>query len=573
VALGVFLITLACSVAGLASDLYWLDSSELAAAAFTLGVAHPPGHPLAALLGKACTLLPLGPVAFKVGLACALVGALAAVQTARLARHLVRRLAADLAPSAGGGPRGYPELLGAAAGLAFGLSYAAGFQAVRPEVYALSALLVISALLELARFGQSADRRRLYLAGLYAGLALTNHHLLAIAALVPAALVVGLQLALRRRAGGRSGPSPWVSFGRLTAAGALGLSMLVYLPLRAATHPLVDWGAPTTGSRFIWLVTARAFQKAVARGARGDLPGVAAALAGELHLVGALLALAGAYLLLRRRSLRALGLLLLAAALGDAAAPALVGFDPANPDAFGYLSVSVGLLAVLAVTLPAVLCLRLAASAARPTAASTATASAGSGGAMSRGGAGGRAATGVAALLLAGALAGGASDWRRVTLAGRHQAAETFGRFLDRAPPRAVVVTSYFQTLFGLWYLRAVEGRRPDTDLVHRHFLAYPGYRDELVRAHPERAPLLGERDVVAPVLLAEPARVIEYDLDLDPSLWAASDLPVVPESDEPQAMRFATWQRFLSLHRACKLGDQAACSEMYEKWRSAGQP
>ena len=74
-----------------------------------------------------------------------------------------------------------------------------------------------------------------------------------------------------------------------------------------------------------------------------------------------------------------------------------------------------------------------------------------------------------------------------------------------------------------------LEGRRPDVDLVHRHFLAYPGYREELTRALPGRTALLGERDVVAAALLAEPARLIEYDLDLDPSLWAASQRPVAP--------------------------------------------
>ena len=45
---------------------YLLDSAELAAASFGLGVAHPPGEPVALLWGKLFTLLPLGSVAFKV---------------------------------------------------------------------------------------------------------------------------------------------------------------------------------------------------------------------------------------------------------------------------------------------------------------------------------------------------------------------------------------------------------------------------------------------------------------------------------------------------------------------------
>src|SRR5439155_24168950 len=113
--------------------------------------------------------------AFKVGLASAAAGAGAAAQTARLGELVARRARGGELPSLN------DRVLGAAAGLLFGLSYAAAFQAARPEVYALSALLVVSAALELARFDERGDRRRLYLAALFAGLALTNHHLLALA--------------------------------------------------------------------------------------------------------------------------------------------------------------------------------------------------------------------------------------------------------------------------------------------------------------------------------------------------------------------------------------------------------
>src|SRR5262249_38068520 len=90
-ALGVFVVVFVVYVAGLAPDVYWLDSSELAAAAFALGIAHPPGHPLPSLLGRACTLLPFGSIALRVGLASALAGAAAAAQTARLGALVARR--------------------------------------------------------------------------------------------------------------------------------------------------------------------------------------------------------------------------------------------------------------------------------------------------------------------------------------------------------------------------------------------------------------------------------------------------------------------------------------------------
>src|SRR5207253_3068122 len=82
-----------------------------------------------------------GSAAFKVGLASAAAGAGAAAQTARLGELVARRARGGELPSLN------DRVLGAAAGLLFGLSYAAAFQAARPEVYALSALLVVSAAL------------------------------------------------------------------------------------------------------------------------------------------------------------------------------------------------------------------------------------------------------------------------------------------------------------------------------------------------------------------------------------------------------------------------------------------
>jgi hypothetical protein len=109
-------------------------------------------------------------------------------------------------------------------------------------------------------------------------------------------------------------------------------------------------------------------------------------------------------------------------------------------------------------------------------------------------------------------------------------------------------VTSYFQTIFGLWYLRVAEGARPDVILYHRHFLAYPGYREQ----HP-----------TAP----EP-QVVEYDLDLPDELVAQSQTLDGEISAEPQARRFAAWNAFLAAHRACRLDDPAAQTRALEQAR-----
>src|SRR5262245_50592009 len=50
------------------------DNPELVTTAVTLGVAHPPGYPLLVLVGHLFSLLPLGPVAFRVNLVAVVCG-------------------------------------------------------------------------------------------------------------------------------------------------------------------------------------------------------------------------------------------------------------------------------------------------------------------------------------------------------------------------------------------------------------------------------------------------------------------------------------------------------------------
>src|SRR5437762_3277993 len=71
VILAVYVRTLAPTVAG-------GDSGELITAAYTLGVAHPPGYPLYTLLAKLFTLIPIGTIAWRVNLFSAVCGAGAA---------------------------------------------------------------------------------------------------------------------------------------------------------------------------------------------------------------------------------------------------------------------------------------------------------------------------------------------------------------------------------------------------------------------------------------------------------------------------------------------------------------
>jgi hypothetical protein len=549
-ALGVGLVTLLTYLWTAGPTFYWLDSSELVAAAWGLGVAHPPGHPLASLLARLCCLLPVGTISFRVTLACALQAAAAAA----LLTLLTRRLLAQLA------------LLGekqrsacaALAGLSLGFSYALWFQAVRAEVYALNLLLLVAVVHELVAWEQESDRRRLLAAALLFGLALCNHHFLALL-LVPALLLFVL---LRR-------PAPGLR--RLAAlvvvAGLLGLCTLAYLPLRSRRLPEVDWGAPRTASRFYWTVSARAFQQAVDRASRQSLEqragGAGFALLGGLGPIAAAIAAGGVYLLWRRRETRRAALLLTAGIGGNLVSPLLVGFDPFNPDTQGYLAVSVALLAPgLAVLIGA----------------------AGQLLARWRGPAPSATLLAVCAIL---PLQQAWTGWRACDLR-HHWAAEETGRAQLAVAPGALLVTSFFETLFDAWALRVTADLRPDLGLLHRHFVDQPGYLEDLLRRDPSLSDAAqawgspgGPRGDALDRLAARPL-LVEPDLDLPPAVesklgpdglllrwrgsrtaaaqrehlervaaWRAAVGPV----EENETRRSVTWAHFVLGRFACREG------------------
>jgi hypothetical protein len=214
------LVSLGVYLATLAPGLTWAhdsaDGGELAAAAYTLGIAHPPGYPTYLLLAHVFTRLPVGEIATRTNL----FSAVCAAGAAALLTWVLMRETHSPAASAG-------------AGLALAFSPLLWSQATVTEVHALNGFFT-ALLLALA---SSARGPFLTLAsGIVWGLSLGNH---------PTALFCGplVVLALRRRS--------WA----LGAAGiGLGLAVYLYLPLRAAASP-INWGDPQTLDRFWWVLS------------------------------------------------------------------------------------------------------------------------------------------------------------------------------------------------------------------------------------------------------------------------------------------------------------------------------
>ncbi len=236
-ALFLFVTALAVYVRTLAPSITWLndaaDSGDLVTAAFTLGVPHPTGYPLYTLIAAGFARLPLGEPAHGVALFSALAAAGAVVGVYIAARALMpANVRADVS-------------MLAAASAALMLAFAPLFwaQANVAETYALNALIVAALLAVLL----SEHPRRLELAAGIFGVGLAHH--LSILLLAPSALLL-------------LADAPWTR-AQITRAILFLLAPLLfylYLPIRAAANPPVNWGDPSTLEGFWWTISAAPYR-------------------------------------------------------------------------------------------------------------------------------------------------------------------------------------------------------------------------------------------------------------------------------------------------------------------------
>ena len=262
VGVAIFVASMALYLATIAPTLTWgwddlgVDGGEFLVAAKTLGVPHPPGYPTYMLLLRGfATFLPVGDFAFRGNL----LSALLAAGSALLIYATALRLARSIKPDAPDGLAVAGAAIGAASFAAAPLLWS---QAVITEVYTLNALFAASlVLIAVQVVGEPPTERgvaaRLALFGLLLGLGLGNHMTL-LAVAVPMLAWIALDAGWRRLA------TPW-----LIVPFVAGLSVYIYLPIRAAADPPINWGGADTLRGAAWLLTARAYSDYVF-GVAGD---------------------------------------------------------------------------------------------------------------------------------------------------------------------------------------------------------------------------------------------------------------------------------------------------------------
>lgn len=485
----------------MAPGLYLLDSGELAAAAFTLGVAHETGFPLWCLLGKLATLLPLGEVATRITLVSALTAALAATLVARLAALLLGDRPAALAAGIGG-----------AALLVAGYTF--WKQAIVAEVYAPTAAALALALL-LAE-GAARGRRGCGLGlALLGGLALGLHASFRLLALFPLIVLIGWRL----RRGDR-----WPLLAPFFAA--LGAVVLVYLPLRAARHPLANWGDAETLIGWWHHLTAARIRRAFAGEIMSldlslvlrHLATLLAQIETQLGLPALLAAAVGlGWLIIRRR---AIGLLTVCLVIGELAYAAWV-----NP--MGIADLQCGVPALIGIALAAAVGVGVAAEALvraagrrdeedpnQPRRARLFGRVAGT--------------SALVGIILAPAALSPVGTRFGI---GQEASAWTSAALRD-APERALALVQSDDVAAGTLYAQAVWGLRPDvTILVRQHLFDADYLADRLARSHSDVVDTrtladwrtLGETERLRrqPRLLRS---LIERNLGRRPILWEPGD-------------------------------------------------
>ncbi|MGB9589733.1 MAG: DUF2723 domain-containing protein, partial [Candidatus Hydrothermia bacterium] len=242
-----------------------VDSGELSAVAWTLGIAHPTGYPLWTMLGHMWShIIPVGEPVWRLSAMSALCAGIASWGIFRAGRELGFETGASLSVALA-----FPFMR---------LSWSTSSQA---EVYALGAAMIALFLFLLARWfiGKLHPAPVFYMAGLV----LANH--------MSGASVVLPGLVLMATLNRKVLVWIWVML--------IPITIYLYLPIRSLCEPFFDWGDPQTLTNFVWHITGKQYKVWMfGAGLSGFIAGLAD-VSGEiwnnLH-VGVILPVAGFFL-------------------------------------------------------------------------------------------------------------------------------------------------------------------------------------------------------------------------------------------------------------------------------------
>ena len=240
-----FILPFALYMVTLAPSVTFFDSGEFLTATASLGSAHSPGYPLFLMYAKPFSWLPLGNIAFRINVATAVSSSLACLVVYILTTSLLKKEALlederfNLIAV---------KFAGLAAAISFGVTPRLWLQSNHDKPYPLlafiSAIIFYLLLMWQEQYREGSERPSyIYVCTFLAGLAMAVHQTIVL--LLPAWF---LMIVL----------TDWRMITRVkelvlaTAFALLGFSVHLYLPLRALSNPLLNWGDSKTIDQFLW---------------------------------------------------------------------------------------------------------------------------------------------------------------------------------------------------------------------------------------------------------------------------------------------------------------------------------
>lgn len=228
IVVGFFVIIGLIYLHNLTRDVFSGDIGDLVTAAFVGGVAHPPGYPLFTLLGFILSHLPIPlPVVSRVGLISVFSSLAGLIIYYKFSRNVTKNI--------------FLSLLSTSI-LAF--SYLYWLHAELPEVFGLNNLFVLAILFFATRFYSEKKLGDLYKLGFLSALSLTHHHTILL--IFPA---VGLLVLRRAKIFFKIG-----TLVKLSLFTLIGFLPYLYVPISAATSPIINWDNVVNLNNFIRLL-------------------------------------------------------------------------------------------------------------------------------------------------------------------------------------------------------------------------------------------------------------------------------------------------------------------------------
>lgn len=247
---GVYLLTMANTVS-------FFDSGELITGASTLGISHPPGYPLYVLVGHIFTFSPFGNEAFRVNLLSAFFGALSSMMIYFISLSLLDQIFKKE------GNALKVQLTAFSTAHVFAFSLNQWGQTNMSEVYAMNTFFIALIIFIFLRWrkhilittakGNITGLKYIYLTAFLFGLGFGDHHTILV--IVPVAL---LFVALSR----------WQILLNVKAISMTvffsiaGFSIYIYMPVRATTELMMNWGDPDNLAQFLWMFLREGYPRA-----------------------------------------------------------------------------------------------------------------------------------------------------------------------------------------------------------------------------------------------------------------------------------------------------------------------